>query len=321
MKNILKFYVKNDDGDIRIDRWLRRKFSDLPQSFFEKKLRKGLIRLNNKIIKSNKKIFYNDIIEIFDYDKQIYSKTEIKKHNYEIPSNLLKKFNSSIFFENKDYIVINKWNGIATQGGTKIINSIDSIIKNINNNMNLVHRLDIGTTGSLIISKNYLTSRFFGQQFKEKKIKKVYLALCIGKPIKNKGTINLKLTKKINKNKKIKQKNNIESVTNYELIECKQNISSIIFLPITGKTHQIRIVAQYLGCSILGDRKYNKFRNNHRKHKNTQLMLHALAVNFSYKNKNTFHFAKLNDEMTNNFKKFGLKIPKEKTIEKYLFKN
>ena len=93
---------------------------------------------------------------------------------------------------NKDYIVINKWNGIATQGGTKIINSIDSIIKNINNNMNLVHRLDIGTTGSLIISKNYLTSRFFGQQFKEKKIKKVYLALCIGKPIKNKGTINLK---------------------------------------------------------------------------------------------------------------------------------
>ena len=50
-------------------------------------------------------------------------------------------------------------------------------------------------------------------------------------------------------------------------------------------------------------------------------MLHALAINFSYKNKNTFHFAKLNDEMTNNFKKFGLKIPKEKTIEKYLFKN
>ena len=80
-------------------------------------------------------------------------------------------------------------------------------------------------------------------------------------------------------------------------------------------------MAQYLGCSILGDRKYNKFRNNHKKYKNTQLMLHALAINFSYKNKNTFHFAKLNDEMTNNFKKFGLKIPKEKTIEKYLFKN
>ena len=64
-------YIKNDDSDIRIDRWLRRKFSDLPQSFFEKKLRKGLIRLNNKIIKSNKKIFYNDIIEIFDYEQHL----------------------------------------------------------------------------------------------------------------------------------------------------------------------------------------------------------------------------------------------------------
>ena len=105
MKKVLKFYIKNDDSDIRIDRWLRRKFSDLPQSFFEKKLRKGLIRLNNKIIKSNKKIFYNDIIEIFDYDKQIYSKTEIKKHNYEIPSNLLKKFNSSIFFDLPTHIL------------------------------------------------------------------------------------------------------------------------------------------------------------------------------------------------------------------------
>ena len=67
MKKYIKNIIHYDESDIRIDRWLRRKFNSLPQSLIEKKLRKGLIKLNNKIVKSNKKIKENDLIEIFDY--------------------------------------------------------------------------------------------------------------------------------------------------------------------------------------------------------------------------------------------------------------
>ena len=183
MKKYIKNIIHYDESDIRIDRWLRRKFNSLPQSLIEKKLRKGLIKLNNKIVKSNKKIKENDLIEIFDYHEDNYSNKQLKKNIIKkIPDKIIQKFRSSIIFENDDYIILNKWKGIATQGGTKVLFSIDDIIKNLPETMNLVHRIDKETSGILIIAKNYRSTRFFGSMFKEKKIKKIYIALCLGTP-------------------------------------------------------------------------------------------------------------------------------------------
>ena len=173
MKKYIKNIIHYDESDIRIDRWLRRKFNSLPQSLIEKKLRKGLIKLNNKIVKSNKKIKENDLIEIFDYHEDNYSNKQLKKNIIKkIPDKIIQKFRSSIIFENDDYIILNKWKGIATQGGTKVLFSIDDIIKNLPETMNLVHRIDKETSGILIIAKNYRSTRFFGSMFKEKKNKK-----------------------------------------------------------------------------------------------------------------------------------------------------
>lgn len=313
MKSYIRYNVSSDENDIRIDRWLRRKFKKLPQNFFEKKLRKGFIRLNKKIIKANKKVLFGDCIEIRDFDSNIYTKNDIDK-NISVPAGLIKKFNNSIIFENEDYIVVNKWKDIATQGESNATNSIDGIIKNISINMNLVHRLDKETSGALLISKNYKTSRFFGNLFREKKINKIYLAVCYKRPRKKNGIIKLKIKKNKNNNKKNNSIISYESVTSYKLLEYRNNISSILFFPVTGKTHQIRIVAKYLGCSILGDNKYgNVIENN----KIDKLMLHALAISFIYKSIEQKYFAKLNPEMISNFKKLGLKIPKENFIREY----
>ena len=65
-----------------------------------------------------------------------------------------KNFDQSILHEDDNFIIIDKWSGIATQGGTNITISIDAIIKNISENFNLVHRLDKETSGLLIIAKN-----------------------------------------------------------------------------------------------------------------------------------------------------------------------
>ena len=66
-----KYIVVDDEDGIRIDRWIRRKFDLLPQSFIQKKLRKGVIFINSKKIKANKIIHFNDIIEIKDFNKNI----------------------------------------------------------------------------------------------------------------------------------------------------------------------------------------------------------------------------------------------------------
>ena len=177
---IKNFIVKEKDEETRIDRWLKRNFSSLNQNFIEKNLRKGLIKINYSKVKANYKVTKNDIVNIFNYSKDDYLHIIKKLIHNKIPKDIKNKFDRSIIFENKDFIVINKWSDISTQGGSKKNVSIDDIIKKISRNYNLVHRLDKETSGLLIVAKNLKITKFFGKLFKEQKIKKIYVAICQG---------------------------------------------------------------------------------------------------------------------------------------------
>ena len=241
------FDIKSDNYDFRLDKWLRINFSSLNQSFIEKNIRKGNIKVNNKKVASKYKLQIKDQVIIFNYSEDIYfhqiKKSSIKK----IPSKYIDLFNSHKIYENDNFIILNKWTGIATQGGSKINISIDDIIKNISNKYNLVHRLDRETSGLLIIAKDLNTTKYFGKLFKDHLIRKIYVATCQGSPKNKQSEIILSIPDK-NDPKKISK-----SITNYKVYQTKNNLSNIIFSPQTGKTHQIRIVAKHLGCPIVGD--------------------------------------------------------------------
>ena len=104
--------IDNLDDQTRIDRWLKRNFSSLSQSFIEKNLRKGLIKLNHNKVQAKYKVVKNDIINIFNYSENIYSSIIEKTSNKKIPNKILKKFRDSIIFENKDFMILNKWDKI-----------------------------------------------------------------------------------------------------------------------------------------------------------------------------------------------------------------
>ena len=174
--------ISNEESNQRIDKFLKRKYNNLSQSFIEKNLRKKNILVNNFISKSNYKIKKDDLLTIKNFSDEIYPKFEKKKTNISISQSLKKIFYKSIIFENNNFLVIDKWSGISTQGGTNIIMSIDTIIKNISSNYNLVHRLDKETSGLLIIAKNLKYTKLFGRIFSSQKLNKTYLALCDGKP-------------------------------------------------------------------------------------------------------------------------------------------
>ena len=269
------FKVKEKDEETRIDRWLKRNFSSLNQNFIEKNLRKGLIKINHSKVKANYKVIKNDIVNISNYSKDDYRHI-IKKliHNI-IPKDLKNNFDRSIIFENKDFIVINKWSDIATQGGNEKNISIDDIIKKMSKNYNLVHRLDKETSGLLIIAKNLKITKFFGKLFKEQKIKKIYVAICQGVPKNLNSVVKLRIV-----NKK-KSSNTSQSITKYKVLKNKNKISIILFRPLTGKTHQLRIVSKHLNCPIIGDKKYNK----QKKYNLEKLKLNAFFLQFVINNK------------------------------------
>ena len=81
--------------------------------------------------------------------------------------------------------------------------------------------------------------------FKQKEITKFYIALCEGVPKNNVSQVKLEI-----KTKKLKIE---DTLTNYKVLNKNKSISSILFNPLTGKTHQLRIVSKNLGCPIIGD--------------------------------------------------------------------
>ena len=155
--------IDDSSADQRIDRFLKRNFQNLSQSFIEKNLRKKNILLNKHLTKSNQIIKVDDKITIKNFSEEIYQKFERKKSNLTINKSLITNFKKSILYENDNFLIIDKWSGIASQGGSNIVISIDTIIKNISENYNLVHRLDKETSGLMVIAKNLKYTRLFGK--------------------------------------------------------------------------------------------------------------------------------------------------------------
>ena len=278
---IKKIKIIKDSENQRLDKFLKKSFSSLTQSFIEKNLRKKNILVNNKTSKAKYLINKDDLIIIKNFSKEIYADNKIKKTNKKIDSYLIKNFEKSILHENSNFLVIDKWSGISTQGGTNITISIDTIIKNISSNYNLVHRLDRETSGLLLIAKNLKYTKIFGKLFRLQKIKKIYLALCEGQPKLKESYVDLAIKDK-------DMINSVQTKTYYKVISYNNKTSLIQFEPKTGKKHQLRIVAKNLGCPIVGDNKYNLNQSN--KHENLKLNAHKLEfdienVVFNYKSK------------------------------------
>ena len=278
---IKKIKIITDSENQRLDKFLKKSFSSLTQSFIEKNLRKKNILVNNKTSKAKYLINKDDLIIIKNFSKEIYADNKMKKTNKKIDSYLIKNFEQSILHENSNFLVIDKWSGISTQGGTNITISIDTIIKNISSNYNLVHRLDRETSGLLLIAKNLKYTKIFGKLFRLQKIKKIYLALCEGKPKLKESYVDLLIKDK----DKI---NRVHTKTYYKVMSYNKKTSLIQFEPKTGKKHQLRIVAKNLGCPIVGDKKYNLNQSN--KKENLKLNAHKLEfyienIVFNYKSK------------------------------------
>ena len=278
---IKKIKIITDSENQRLDKFLKKSFSSLTQSFIEKNLRKKNILVNDKTSKAKYLINKDDLIIIKNFSKEIYADNKIKKTNKKIDSYLIKNFKKSILHENSNFLVIDKWSGISTQGGTNITISIDTIIKNISSNYNLVHRLDRETSGLLLIAKNFKYTKIFGKLFRLQKIKKIYLALCEGKPKLKESYVDLAI-------KDNDMNSSVQTKTYYKVISYNKKTSLIQFEPKTGKKHQLRIVAKNLGCPIVGDKKYNLNQSN--KKENLKLNAHKLEFDienivFNFKSK------------------------------------
>ena len=288
MKN--SFKIDKKSIGLRIDKWIKQNIGKLPQSLIEKSLRKGKIKLNNKKVKSSKKVMYGDRIDLFNFN---YKEKVIQKNVKYNPTNEIIKENENLIIENNDnFIAVNKSSGISVQGGTKSKKNLIDIFSKSNVFQNSkpfsVHRLDKDTSGVFVIAKNRETAQLLTSLFRLRKVHKTYLAICHGEIEKLKGTLNDDLIRYENKNRFVEK-----AETLFKVIDKNNNTSLLKMKPITGRKHQLRKHLFMIGHSILGDKKYNSQINN--KSINKNLMLHSYEIKFMINEKKYTFRASLPD--------------------------
>lgn len=194
--------------------------------------------------------------------------------------NLAKNKKIKIIFEDDEMLVINKPTELLSVPGKSVTDSVYSrLAKKYPKSVNflIIHRLDMSTSGIMLIAKTKKANQFLQKQFITRTIKKQYIALLDGLIHNNQGEIDLPL--RVDLYDRPKQLVCFEygkiAKTIWKVLERKNNKTLIQFTPITGRTHQLRVHAAHilgLNTAIVGDDLYGK--------KNNRLHLHAKYIQF-----------------------------------------
>ena len=280
-KKNLKVDANNDQR--RLDNFLIYKFPNLPKSKIYSMIRKGEIRINSKRCKAKTKISLGDEIRL-----PPYLESEKRDNNFKnLPAKIEKLIKNAIIFDDDDFIVINKPEGISVHGGSgqkfSLIDGVRSIYSS--NDIDLCHRLDKETSGCIVLSKNKLFLKHFNGLLRTKKITKTYLAIICGK-LKKSITVTDKLIARRRNNIKtsLVDDSGKEALSIFNPIKIYKNYTLVEIEILTGKLHQIRAHAESIKHPVLGDFKYgniNLFKDFYRLHPTfKRLALHSQSIAF-----------------------------------------
>lgn len=251
------FHIQEDLADERIDKCLSLLMDTLSRSYIQKLIKDENVLVNNKIVKSNYKVKAED--EICFY---LPPSIEPEIVAQDIPLNIL--------FEDNDIIIINKPKGMVVHPAAghysdTLVNGLlhhckDSL-SGINGVMRpgIVHRIDMNTTGSLIVCKNDYSHNHIAEQLKVHSITRKYHAIVYGVLKDDFGTIDKPIGRSDTDRKKmaINAKNGRNAVTHYKVLKRFDKYTYIECQLETGRTHQIRVHLASIGHPILGDDVYS----------------------------------------------------------------
>jgi RluA family pseudouridine synthase len=168
--------------------------------------------------------------------------------------------NIDILFENNDFIVVNKPHGMAVVKGRNRIDDIvlfDALLA-IYKRLYLVHRLDAGTGGLMVLAKNKKFCLNLTREFEKHKVIKKYLCICDG-ILETPVTLMLPISKRNYKGLyKVNFKSGKKSITSFYPVAHYSGKSIVLATPLTGRTHQIRVHLKSMKIPIIGDYIYNK---------------------------------------------------------------
>ncbi len=252
----MKYIIEKDNEGVRLDRYLRKKLSDVPLTEIFKALRIGKIKVNNKKKKENYRLVEGDKIFIGIGNLQEEEEKVFLKLSDEEKRFLVK----NIVFENDDLIVFNKEKDVVMHKGSGFDYGISEMFKSYyeTDDFNFINRIDKKTSGLVIGAKNKISTRVLAEELRENNIRKKYYILVHGNIKKNIFTIENYL-KKIEDKVVVTSKDDQEgkvAVTHFKVIDRYEKYTLLEGELLTGRTHQLRVQLSDMGNPIVGDTRY-----------------------------------------------------------------
>ncbi len=272
MNTVSYLTVTEDSGaGQRIDNFLLRRLKNVPKSKIYNILRKGEVRVNKGRIKPSYKLQPDDVVRVppVQHTEQRHLTVE-QAADIQVP----------VLFEDKNLIIVHKPAGLAVHGGSGLSFGLIELLRAQRpelKSLELVHRLDKDTSGCIMLSKNNKMLRGLHTMLQEGSIDKVYHCIVAGySPDAFKVDLPLKKFVLASGERVVKvHPDGKASFTKFMTIDRLARHTLLQAVPVTGRTHQIRVHAAQHGLPIVGDNKYGT------QQKAQRLFLHARQLSFA----------------------------------------
>ena len=251
-----EFYPTDLESDVRIDRYLAKACPELSRSYIQKLLKSGQVLVNGSLIKSSYVVAADDHIEV-DVPEAVEPEIEAEPRDLDI------------LYEDRDIILVNKPKGMVVHPAAghyshTLVNGLmyhcKDQLSGINGVMRpgIVHRIDMDTTGVLIVCKNDMAHNSIAAQLKEHSITRRYQAIVHGVLKEDEGTVDAPIGRHQTERKKmcINYNNGRNAITHYQVLRRFEQYTYVECRLETGRTHQIRVHMASIHHPLLGDTVY-----------------------------------------------------------------